>query len=198
MGNRTYTDHRLITPHELRAAGSAQAYAQSEHKRERLLNKNRMRRHRVREYQRVMAGRSFHPHKAEERDNVLKVRRREQEAAREKARRWRKRRLKREATLAKEEKREKVAAEENHTVKAKEDKAAHVKGGSAEEITPAKRHGNGVRTGSLSSLKAEKDEASALLAEVMSSAADAVLEDQLHTHRELEEEETAQSTTKIA
>eukprot|EP00946_MAST-07B_sp_MAST-7B-sp1_P003784 g3784.t1 len=129
------------------------------------------------------------PHKAEERDNVLKVRRREQEAAREKARRWRKRRLKREATLAKEEKREKVAAEENHTVKAKEDKAAHAKGGSAEEITPAKHHGNGVRTGSLSSLKAEKDEASALLAEVMSSAADAVLEDQLHTHRELEEEE---------
>ena len=135
------------------------------------------------------------PHKAEERDNVLKVRRREQEAAREKARRWRKRRLKREAATAKEEKRDLANGQERVNdegeVSFAGTNAAAAAGGSLlGSLDPMakneKRKSNEKRgeNSSLSSLKAEKNEAAALLAQVMGAAADTKMQDQLHTHRE--------------
>lgn len=124
------------------------------------------------------------PHKAEERDNVLKVRRREQEAAREKARQWRKQRLRREAISGKENTNvveDKVSSkDESNPVKRKA-----IISQSRDSKAISKKHAqvNGKKDNSLSSLQAEKDEAAALLAEVMNSAADKTLTNQLHTHR---------------
>ena len=124
-------------------------------------------------------GGSADPHAQSERERVLEVKKREQKQAREAARNWRKR------TEAHRRKQEEKAATAVGSTSPTAPAAKATKSPS-----PSKRN-----PGTIQTLQNEKNEAQAMLAELMSTEADTKMDEQLHTHRNEEEREEEEEET---